>query len=373
MMSRTHELNATTERLAAIVESSFDPIIAKDLNGIITAWNPAAERLYGYTAAEAIGQPIQIIIPEDRRHEEEDTLARIRRGERIQEFQTVRLAKDGRRIDVSLTISPIRDSNGTIIGASKTARDLTPMRAYATDLERQVRERTTELQAVNARLEAFAFSVAHDLRAPLRGMHGLSQALLEDYGDRLDEVGRDYAQRIVQEATSMDALIQDLLAYGRLSHVDLPISAVGLRDVLDSALHAVRQEAADRDAAIDVDAELPTVKGNRSVLVQVFANLISNAIKFGGPHPNVRIRVERSNGIARVRVEDQGIGIAPEHQERIFSVFERLHGIESYPGTGIGLAIVRKGIERLGGRVGVESAEGKGSSFWIELPLVGAA
>jgi signal transduction histidine kinase len=175
---------------------------------------------------------------------------------------------------------------------------------------------------------------------------------------------------VVQEATSMDALIQDLLAYGRLSHVELATTPVDLSQVLDSALHVVQQEAMDRGATVDVEHHLPIVTGNRSVLVQVFTNLLSNAIKFGGPRPQVRVWAERRrNGIAHVWVEDQGIGIAPEHQERIFAVFERLHGVESYPGTGIGLAIVRKGIERLGGRVGVESAEGKGSRFWIELPV----
>jgi len=377
---RSHEVDERerlAQRLAAIVESSTDPIIGKDMNGVITSWNPAAEQLYGYTAAQAIGQSIRIIIPPDRMHEEDDTLARIRRGERIEHFETIRLARDGRPIEVSLTISPIRNAHGDIVGASKIVRDLTPLRQYAADLERQVRERTADLKAANARLEAFAFSVAHDLRAPLRGMHGLSQALVEDYGDRLDDVGRDYARRIIQEATSMDTLIQDLLAYGRLSHVELPVEVVDLQEVLESALHVVREEAAERGAAINVDAHLPTVTGNRSVLVQVFTNLLSNAIKFGGARPRVRVWAEtRDNndgGVAHVWVEDQGIGIAPEHQERIFAVFERLHGVETYPGTGIGLAIVRKGIERLGGHVGVESAEGRGSRFWIELPKAEAA
>jgi len=362
--------DADLQRLAAIVEWSNDPIIGKDLDGIITSWNPAAERLYGFSAEEAVGRSIRIIIPVDRNHEEDETLARLRRGEQISNFETVRVTKDGRLVDVSLSISPIRDSSGMIIGASKITRDLTPLRLLATDLERQVRERTADLQAANARLEAFAFSVAHDLRAPLRGMHGFAQALLEDYGGRLDEVGRDYARRVVQEAIALDTLIQDLLAYGRLAHVQLATAPVELSAVLDSALHVVQPEAQERAAVIDIEPHLPIVTGNRSVLVQVFSNLLSNAIKFGGPTPHVRVWAERrSNDIAHVWVEDRGIGIAPEHQERIFAVFERLHGVEAYPGTGIGLAIVRKGIERLGGRVGVESAEGKGSRFWIELPV----
>jgi PAS domain S-box-containing protein len=361
-------------RLAAIVESSDDAIIAKDLNSTITAWNAAAERLYGYRAEEAIGQSIRIVIPPDRQHEEDEFLARLRRGQTIRHFETVRLAKDGRLIEVSLTVSPIRTASGEIVGASKIARDLTPLRVYATELENKVQERTVDLQAANARLEAFAFSVAHDLRAPLRGMHGLAQALLEDYGGRLDATGQDYVQRIIDEATSMDVLINNLLAYGRLSHVDLAISAVDLAEVLDASVYAVRDDVQRSGARVDIESRLPTVQGNRSVLIQVFSNLLSNAVKFGGGAPRVRVWAEmREPRVAHVWVEDQGIGIAPEHQERIFGVFERLHGAETYPGTGIGLAIVKKGIERLGGRVGVESHEGGGSRFWVELPRAEAA
>jgi PAS domain S-box-containing protein len=360
-------------RLAAIVESSEDAMIAKDLDGTITAWNAAAERLYGYTAQEAIGQSIRIVVPPERHEEEDRVLEKLRHGDTIKQFETVRMAKGGRLIDVSLTISPIKTATGEIIGASKIAHDLTPLRLYAIDLEHKVRERTSDLQAANARLEAFAFSVAHDLRAPLRGMHGLAGALLEDYGSRLDATGRDYAQRIVAEATSMDTLINDLLEYGRLSHVELVISAVDLQDVLDKSAYAVRDDIRQADAHVDIEPTLPVVQGNRSVLIQVFANLLSNAVKFGGNRPRVRVWAEMRGPQAHVWVEDQGIGIAPEHQERIFGVFERLHGAETYPGTGIGLAIVRKGIERLGGRVGVESQAGHGSRFWIELPRAEAA
>jgi PAS domain S-box-containing protein len=361
-------------RLAAIVESSEDAIVAKDLNSTITAWNAAAERLFGYAANEAIGQSIRVVIPPDRQHEENEVLARLRRGETIKHFDTVRMAKNGRLIEVSLTVSPIRNASGEIVGASKIARDLTPLRLYATELEQKVGERTADLQAANARLEAFAFSVAHDLRAPLRGMHGIAQALLEDYGDRLDATGRDYARRIVDEATSMDVLTNDLLAYGRLSHVELAISPVELGDVVEASVYAVRDDLQRSGAHVDIESGLPTVQGNRSVLIQVFSNLLSNAVKFGGREPHVRVWAEtREARIAHIWVEDQGIGIAPEHQDRIFGVFERLHGAETYPGTGIGLAIVKKGIERLGGRVGVESQEGHGSRFWVELPRAEAA
>ena len=218
------------QRLAAIVDSSDDAIISKDLNGTIQSWNPAAERIFGYTEAEAVGRSITIIIPEDRLGEEKDVLSHIRRGERVDHYETVRVKKGETLCPISLTVSPIRDSGGVIVGASKIARDLTP-RVQAMQLERLVRERTADLETANAQLEAFAYSVSHDLRAPLRGMQGLSQALLEDYGDRLDELGRDYARRIVNEAALMGQLIQDLLAYSRIERVEMPMEPVDMGGV----------------------------------------------------------------------------------------------------------------------------------------------
>jgi PAS domain S-box-containing protein len=361
-------LEKERNRLGAIVDSSDDAIVSKDLQGIVQTWNRAAERMFGFSAQEAIGRSITLIIPEERLHEEDEVLSRIRRGLRVDHFETVRRRKDGTLIPISLTVSPVRDHAGQIVGASKTARDLSALRAYATTLEQTVRERTASLELANSQLESFAYSVSHDLRAPLRGMHGLAHALLHDYGAALDERARDYAQRIVLEATQLDQLIQDLLAYSRLTRIDVTLEAVNVREVVETALHNLDGDIRDSRASIELEPNLPKLKANRPVLIQVLTNLISNAIKFGGAQPRVRVRAEQDNGIVRIWVEDQGIGIDPRHQERIFRAFERLHGIEAYPGTGIGLAIVQKGIERLGGRVGVESQEGHGSQFWFELP-----
>jgi signal transduction histidine kinase len=236
-----------------------------------------------------------------------------------------------------------------------------------------VRERTASLETANSQLESFAYSVSHDLRAPLRGMHGLADALLEDYGDVLDERARDYARRIVAEAKTLDQLIQDLLAYSRLTRIDVAIEPVEVGQVVEAALHNLDEDIRTKHASVEVASELPRVRANRAVLTQVLTNLISNAVKFNGATPAVRVRAENVDGAARIWVEDNGIGISPKHHDRIFRAFERLHGVEEYPGTGIGLAIVHKGIERLGGRVGVESSEGQGSRFWFELPRAEAA
>lgn len=372
-LTRQRTMETATNRLGAIVDSSDDAIVSKDLNGIVLTWNRAAERMFGYSASEAIGQSITLIIPDDRLHEEDEVLSRVRRGLKVDHFDTIRRRKDGTLIPISLTVSPIYDGAGHIIGASKIARDLSALRAYATTLEETVRQRTAALETANAQLESFAYSVSHDLRAPLRGMHGLAHALLEDYGPALDDRARDYASRIVSEAGLLDRLIQDLLAYSRLTRIDVALEAVDVRDVVDAALHQLDEDVRLTRARVDIAPGLPRVKANRAVLIQVLTNLISNAIKFGGDAPTVRVRAQTVGDKTRIWVEDDGIGISPAHHDRIFRAFERLHGAETYPGTGIGLAIVHKGIERLGGRVGVESQEGHGSRFWFELRRAEAA
>jgi signal transduction histidine kinase len=227
-----------------------------------------------------------------------------------------------------------------------------------------------EVTRVNAELQAFSYSVSHDLRAPLRAMQGFSQALLEDYGDRLDDRARSYAERIAGAAAHMDQLIQDILAYSRLTTKEIQLQAVDLRSVVERVSGQMAGEIRAREAEVTVASSLPSVASQDVILTQVLENLLSNALKFVTPgvRPRIRVWAEEREGKTRLWIEDNGIGIAPEHQDRIFQVFERLHGRESYPGTGIGLAIVRRGMERLRGAAGVESEPGKGSRFWIELP-----
>ncbi len=239
-------------------------------------------------------------------------------------------------------------------------------------LEEKVRDRTEQLRERNEELETFGHSISHDLRAPLRAMHGFSQALIEDCGDQLDETGRDYAERVVAGAKRMDALIQDLLSYSRVSRADMGLTSVSLHEVAEEALEQVEADVTSSGANVQIAADLPMVMAHRVALVQAVANLIANGVKFipAGRAPVIRVHAERENGHVRLWVEDNGIGIDPAHHERVFGVFERLHKSENYPGTGIGLAIVRKSVERMGGHVGVISAVGSGSRFWIELTPV---
>jgi signal transduction histidine kinase len=239
-------------------------------------------------------------------------------------------------------------------------------------LEQRVRERTSELEEITKELDAFASTVAHDLRSPLRVMKAFSEILVEDYSGRiLDVVGQEYARKIDRASDRMTVLVEDLLSYSRLARQAVPIHEVDLETVVDGVVSDMWDELRAADAEVSVDRPLPRILGNEGLLSQVLANLVSNAVKFhvSGKPGRVRIRAEAEGADAvRLWVEDNGIGIEAEDLERIFRPFERLHTQDAYAGHGIGLAIVQRAVERVGGSVGVESQPGKGSRFWIELP-----
>jgi signal transduction histidine kinase len=239
---------------------------------------------------------------------------------------------------------------------------------YATDLEKEVSERTAELTATNKQLEAFVYSIAHDLRAPLRSMQGFSALLVEEAGAALTETGKGYAARINKSAQFMDALLIDLLAFSRIAQRRIEPASVNLQAVVESVLARLQKDIEESEARVESAGPWPPVLAHEATLIEVLFNLASNALKFAraGVPPLLRLRAEEQAESVRVWVEDNGIGVAPDHRDQIFRLFTRLHG-EKYQGTGIGLAIVQKGVERMGGRVGVESVPGAGSRFWLEL------
>jgi PAS domain S-box-containing protein len=397
MTERKHAEEARA-RLSAIVDSSDDAIISKTVEGVVTSWNAGAERLLGYRAEEMVGQPIIAVIPPDHQDEEREILRRLRRGERVEHFETIRMAKGGRRIEVSLSISPIHDVTGKVIGVSKIMRDITERKQAeeslrlaqakladrARQLEEAVAERTAELTTTNRQLEAFVYSVAHDLRAPLRSMEGFSAMLVEEAGSALSETGREFAHRINRAAQFMDTLLMDLLTFSGIAQQRIELTAVNLETVVQSVLSRLENEIQEKNARVETSGPWLAVLAHGPTLGQVLINLVSNALKFVAPGvaPVVRVRIQEGTAVAslspgdksehlpgswvRVWVEDNGIGIAPEHQEQVFRLFGRLHG-DAYGGTGVGLAIVQKGTERMGGRAGVESAPGQGSRFWFEI------
>lgn len=375
-ITRRVQAEASRARLAAIVDSSDDAIIGKDLEGTITSWNGGAERVFGYSAAEAVGHSMLMIFPPELAPEEAGILRRIGAGESIDHHETERICKDGRRITVALTISPVRDDRGVIVGASKIARDITAQKQaearihqMAAELERRVAERTAELEAANRELEAFSYSVSHDLRAPLRAMNGFSQAVIEDYGALLPEEGRTYLERIRGGAQRMGDLIDDLLAFSRLSRLPLKTSRIDTDGLIGAVLTELGAPWPDRRVEI-VRGRLPECEGDVALLRQVWVNLLGNALKYTGRCETARIEIgsrQDEHGLTEFYVRDNGAGFDMRYAEKLFGVFSRLHRMEDYPGTGVGLAIVQRIVHRHGGTVGAEAEVGRGACFHFTL------
>jgi two-component system sensor histidine kinase/response regulator len=265
----------------------------------------------------------------------------------------------------------LRTKVGVFVQLWKQRRALQHQAESLRKLNQDLSARADQLSEVNKELESFCYTIAHDLRAPLRAMEGLTATLVEDLGASMTPDAEEQATRIRQAASRMDQMIQELLAYSRLTFVAMELSPLKFEEVFKDALAQIDYELRQRKARIQIKRSRHRVLGHHPMLVQVVCNLVCNAVKFcaDGVTPEVTIWEEKRENMIRVWVEDNGIGIAPEHCERIFRIFERLHDRDHYTGTGIGLAIVQKAINRMGGHVGVQSELGQGSRFWFELPL----
>jgi PAS domain S-box-containing protein len=516
------------ERLAALVESSDDAIISKDLQGTINGWNHGAEKVFGYSAAEALGKPMLMLFPPQRVNEEDDFLARIGRGESVEHFETVRVRKDGRHIDVSVTISPIKDSTGTIIGASKIARDVTEQKRvtealaeqseelsrqaaelacsrqgletqtlmlqsvldsiseglvaadeagkfilwnpaatrivglgaanvppeqwsehYGTylpdtvtpfppeqnpllrairgeastaemyirnaeletgawieasgnplkgkdgvacggvvafrdvtqrradeqeirklndELEARVIERTAALQLANHELEAFTYSVSHDLRAPLRHISGFSRILMEDFAPSLPDEAQHHLQRIAQGAARMGKLVDELLNLARVGRQSLAIQPASLSSIVQDVRIMLEPEIAGRNVEWKI-ADLPFLECDPTLVRQVFQNLLHNALKYSRPRSPAVIEIGQTekHGQPVIFVRDNGVGFSMKYADKLFGVFQRLHRTEEFEGTGVGLAIVQRIIHKHGGRVWAEAEIDRGATFYFTL------
>jgi PAS domain S-box-containing protein len=369
-------------RLSAIIEGSDDAIIGKDLEGRITSWNKGAESIFGYSQLEAIGRPITMLIPPDRLAEETDILRRLRRGKRVSHFETVRITKSRRKVPVSLTISPIYDGEGNVVGASKIARDISDrkkaerelkeahrqLQRHAEALEQQVAERTSELKSSLEELETFSSGLSHDLKTPLRAITGYAQAVLQDYGPSLSGGALELVQRIEQISGRLARFVDDVLSYARILSGSIDLERVELNVLVPRVLEEY-PHAKQVNAEVKIQEPLLPVQGHVALLTQVVANLVSNAVKFVSPgtRPELRIWSESRGGTVRLWVEDNGIGISKTEQQKVFELFARLTGSNTYEGTGVGLAVVQRAVRRMGGEVGVESEPGRGSRFWVDL------
>ncbi len=371
------QAEAALVRLAAIVEFSDDAIIGKDLNSIITSWNKGAEKIFGHAAGEMVGASIMRLIPAGRQAEENQMLERIRRGESVEHFETLRQAKDGRLIAVSVTASPIRDATGLVIGVSKVVHDITVRRAAEekirqlnVGLEQRVAERTAQLKSANDELEAFSYSVSHDLRAPLRHVMGFVNLLKKDAGPSLSPENLRHLATISDSARRMGALIDDLLAFSRVGRATLQKTGVSLDDLVRETMADFHAETAARNITWEIHP-LPSVWADRALLRLVLINLLSNAVKFTGHRAGAKIGIGRApggDGETVVFVRDNGAGFDPRYAGKLFGVFQRLHRDDEFEGTGIGLANVQRIIHRHGGRVWAEGVEDGGATFYFSLP-----
>jgi PAS domain S-box-containing protein len=373
------QAEAAQARLASIVEWSEDAILSRDLDGRIQTWNAGAERMFGYRADEAIGQPVNILLPPELIEDERQMWERLERGEAIEHYETVRVTKDGRRLNVSLTISPLKDSQGRVVGASKIVRDIGELvRARHVlaqskeELERLVDERTAKLREAMAELEHMSYSMIHDMRAPLRAIQSFATLAEEECSGCHHPQSSEFLRRIRDSSSRLDRLITDALNYSKVVRQDLPVTPVDIAKLLHSMLDTY-PDLQPAVADITLDFNHLVVLGNESLLTQCFGNLLGNAVKFVPPgmRPRIRVWAEPSTAnhhpSAIIHIQDNGIGIPKQAHEKIFKMFQRMHRESEYPGTGIGLAIVRKAAERMGGQVGLQSEPGKGTTFWIQL------
>jgi PAS domain S-box-containing protein len=374
----------TRALLAAIVESSEDGIVSKTLQGIITSWNKAAERLFGYASDEMVGQSILKIIPPELHHQEDRILEQLRAGHRIERFETIRMHKDGRRLHVSLTISPIRDATGQLVGAAKVAHDVTALRQREEELRKVAAEREQlliserEARATAERLsqlkDEFLATLSHELRTPLNAIQGWVSLL------RMPRVSAADLERgletIERNARAQAQIVADLLDMSRIisGKLLLEVRPMQLQEVIESALEAVRPSADSKGIRIQtlLDSRVGAVRGDPTRLQQVLWNLLTNAIKFTNKGGHVQVSLERVNSHVEIVIEDNGIGIAPEFLPYVFDRFRQADAgtTRSYGGLGIGLSIVRSLVELHGGSVRVKSPGiGQGATFIVALPL----
>jgi PAS domain S-box-containing protein len=326
--------------------------------------NEAFAEITGFPAKEHLGRGIREVMPELAESVEPACREVLKTGNPKEV-----IAKHSGALphDMMVNYYPVRNVSGTVIGISMLVER---SNLCAADLEKLVAERTLRLEQTVQSLAGVCYHIAHDLRAPIRAIRGFTELLLESHGFALNAQGKEFVRRIVGACSRMDLLIQDLLAYGRLSHADLPASWINLEDTVEDVIEQYTGEMKKKGAVVQVMRPLPQLWTNSTVLEQSMSNLISNALKYvaNGVAPRVQISAEETDSLVRVMIEDNGIGISRAHHDRVFKIFERLHPDSNYPGTGIGLAIVQKGMERMGGRVLLVSDTGMGCKFFLEFP-----
>jgi PAS domain S-box-containing protein len=377
VVSESRRGHEATERIATIVRSANDAIVGKTLDGTITSWNPAAEKLFGYTAAEAVGKNITFIIPKEHRHEEVMVLAKIRAGQVVDQFDTVRIRKDGTTVDISLTVSPVRASDGTIIGASKIARDIGDRKRLdqvRNDLLAREQEAHADAVAVNRAKDEFLAVLSHELRTPLNAVYGWARMMQTRELD--DETSARALDAIVRNANAQVQLIDDLLDMSRVINgkMRLEVQPVDLAEAIGAAIDAVRPAAEAKGQRLEtsLDPRGAVVNGDAGRLQQIVWNLMTNAVKFTPDGGYVHVSLQRNGERVEIVVNDTGQGIAAQVLPYVFDRFRQWDSssTRAHSGLGLGLALVKHLVELHHGTVSAESpGEGQGATFRVMLPL----
>jgi PAS domain S-box-containing protein len=355
---------------AALISSSDDAIVAKTLDGVIASWNPGAVRLYGYTADEAIGQPMVMLCPPERHGEIAYILTKIRNGERISHYNTVRQRKNGTTFPASVSVSPINDEYGDTIGAASIARDTTEQDQARTAVA--LAQRNEDIEQANQDLTRFTYLVSHDLRSPLRALKGYSGLLTEECADTLSEDGRGYAERIATLSEQMSSLIENLLRLSQLARANMYVQTLDLSAEIEDIAGDLQREEPGRNVRFTIQRPVQ-VRADPALIRTVLQNLVGNAWKFTSHRDNALIEfgttpTEEAPFCCYIR--DNGVGFDSQYGSKLFHPFQRLHTASEFPGTGIGLASVKQIVERHGGRVWAEGKVGEGTTMYFTLTEV---
>ena len=352
--------------LAAIITSSEDVIVSKTLNGIITSWNNSARKMFGYTEKEVLGKHISIIIPKDRLDEEKKIIDSIKKGKRINHFETERIAKDGSKKFISLTVSPIKNSKGKIIGASKVARDI----SLKLETERERDLYTKRLQELNKYKDEFMVMTSHELKTPLTvimaNLHVLSEVMAEE------DYNTVFIKNSVRQVEKLSDLVNDLLDVSKIvaGKLALNFTLFDLRDLVYEVVNNLQQITKNHTIVFNKNTNILMVNADRERIGQVIINILGNAIKYSRKQGKIVVNAFEKDGDVEVNVTDQGIGIPPKDITNIFLRFYRVSGsASSFSGSGIGLYISSEIIKGHSGKIWAESKVGKGSVFHFSLPV----
>jgi len=350
--------------LAAIIDTSDDTILSKTLEGIITSWNKAAIKMFGYTEAEAVGQHISLIIPPDRLNEEAFIIGEVSKGNKVDHFQTLRRAKNGNLVPISLSVSPVVDDNGKVIGASKIARDISAEQTSQDELAKLYQQ----LKELNAKKDEFIALASHELKTPLTSIKGYLQILAQRVTDEKNII---FVQKTRQQIAKLSALVDDLLDVSKIEAGKLHFAAedFNIREVIDDALELISHTNSDYTITLHSPVSECMVKGDAHRIEQVMINLLTNAIRYAPNSNRIEVHLSHENDEVKIGVKDFGTGIAPEKLEHIFSRYYRVDDSNSkVSGLGIGLYLCYEIVTRHHGKIWAESEPGIGSVFWFTLP-----